>query len=99
MRFLDMPLPPPGLFDYPLRDSDLLPARPLIQRLHTLRDVWDNPAYYITAMRRRLSCKVSPIRNGLRQGFKLRSLTKRGRDTARQFRKEAVRLVPQLDTS
>ena len=99
IRFLDMPLPPPGPFDYPPRDTDLLPARSLVQRLRALNDVWDNPAFYITAMRRRLSRKAAPIRTGLPQGFKSRSLTKRGRETAHQLHKEAVRLVPQLDSS
>jgi hypothetical protein len=94
-----MPLPPPGPFDYPPRDTDLLPARPLVQRLRALNDVWDNPAYYITAMRRRLSRKAAPIRTGLPPGFKSRSLTKHGRETARQLHMEAIRLVPQLDTS
>lgn len=45
IRFLDMPLAPPGPFDYPPRDTDLLPARPLVQRLRALHDVWDNPAF------------------------------------------------------
>jgi len=65
IRFLDMPLAPPGPFDYPPSDTDLLPARPLVQRLRALRDVWDNPAFYITAMRLRLSRKAAPIRTGL----------------------------------
>ena len=94
-----MPLPPPGPFDYPPCDTDLLPARALVQRLRALNDVWDNPAFYITAMRRRLSRKAAPIRTGLPHGFKSRSLTKRGRETARQLHKEAARLLPQLDSS
>ena len=99
IRFLDMPLPPPGPFDYPPRDTDLLPARALVQRLRALNDVWDNPAFYIDAMRRRLSHKPAPIRTTLPQGFKSRSLTKHGRDTVCQLHKEAAHLVPQLNSS
>ena len=101
IRFLDMPLPPPGPFDYPPRDTDLLPARPLIQRLRALHDVWDNPAYYITAMRRRIGrANAAPvIRHQLPPAFRARNLSKAERETAKGVHAEAAGLVPQFNSS
>jgi len=101
IRFLDMPLPPPGPFDYPPRDTDLLPARALVQRLRALNDVWDNPAFYIDAMRRRLGRTEAPapVRTKLPPAFRARNLSKAERETARGVHTEAARLVPQLNSS
>jgi len=40
-----MPPPAPGPFDYPARETDILPVRALVQRLRARQDVFDNPAY------------------------------------------------------
>ena len=100
IRYLDMPLPPPGPFDYPPRKTDLLPARALVQRLRALMHVFDNPDAYITAMQRRLSEPTPPVRLRLPPGLlNSRLLSKPERETARQIHAEAAALVPHLNSS
>jgi len=100
-RYLDLPLPPPAPFAYPPQQTDLLPAQPLIQRLRALNDVFENPLFYITAMRRRLGQPQAqpPVRADTPPAFRSRAHSTLERETLSGLQAEIAALVPHLNSS
>tara|TARA_R110000787_G_scaffold20065_7_gene59687 strand:+ start:13769 stop:14464 length:696 start_codon:yes stop_codon:yes gene_type:complete len=100
-RYLDLPLPPPAPFAYPPQPTDLLPSQPLIQRLRALNDVFDNPLFYITAMRRRLGQPQAPapVRADTPPAFRSRARSTLERETLSGLQAEIAALVPHLNSS
>ncbi|MEH6809753.1 MAG: hypothetical protein V7651_12915 [Hyphomonas oceanitis] len=100
-RYLDLPLPPPAPFAYPPQPTDILPAKPLIQRLRALNDVFENPLFYITAMRRRLGQPQAPapVRADTPPAFRSRARSTLERENLSGLQAEIAALVPHLNSS
>lgn len=100
-RYLDLPLPPPTPFAYPPQSTDLLPSRALIQRLRALDHVFENPLFYITAMRRRLGQPkaMAPVRAEMPPAFRARTLSVLERETLTGVQAEVAAVLPHLNSS
>jgi hypothetical protein len=83
------------------KQTDLLPAQPLIQRLRALNDVFENPLFYITAMRRRLGQPQAqpPVRADTPPAFRSRAHSTLERETLSGLQAEIAALVPHLNSS
>tara|TARA_R110001606_G_scaffold91323_4_gene203818 strand:+ start:848 stop:1543 length:696 start_codon:yes stop_codon:yes gene_type:complete len=100
-RYLDLPLPPPAPFAYPPQPTDLLPAKPLIQRLRALNDVFENPLVYITAMRRRLGRPQTPppVRADMPAAFRSGARSKLERENLSGLQAEIAAVLAHLNSS
>tara|TARA_R110002020_G_scaffold316899_2_gene532465 strand:+ start:272568 stop:273263 length:696 start_codon:yes stop_codon:yes gene_type:complete len=100
-RYLDLPLPPPVPFAYPPQQTDLVPAQPLIQRLRALNGVFENPLFYITAMRRRVgqTQAPAPVRLAMPPAFRSRALSVLERETLTGVQAEVAAVLPHLNSS
>jgi hypothetical protein len=96
-----MPTPPPGPFDYSPSSADLVPARPLIQRLRALNDVIENAEFYITAMRRLIgqAPAAALLRTKVPPAFRSRSVSKPDQGTLYGRYDEAACLQARLNSS
>jgi hypothetical protein len=100
-RYLDLLLPPPVPFAYPPQQTDFVPSQPLIQRLRALNDVFENPLFYITAMRRRLGQPQAPapVRAEMPPAFRSRAVSVLERETLTGVQAEVAAVLPHINSS
>ncbi|KCZ92940.1 hypothetical protein [Hyphomonas johnsonii] len=102
LRYLDQPLPPPEPGECPPRPADLVPVRPLVQRLRALCAAFQDPAPLIARMARRLArtgASTPVLRTRLAPVVTSRRQPASHRDAIREIHHTTLAELSRIDTS